>query len=119
MSIETDIFDYVVDLMGVPTSPSLQTEKSFAVQLATMRTDTVFYDLSSTQTMSLLVLGKDTDQKTLANAMFEICDKISFNQNEDLKIHNINIATPPSYVCLEDGYYTWTCIVDVEFTKGN
>ncbi len=115
MTQQNKIFDYVTELFGVPTTPQLPEGEGYASQIAPGYINKTFLDRRASQTLSILLLGKNKKQEVVSDKLYEICNNLKNVVEFDYGIYSIEIATPPNYITKEGDFWIWSCIINVNF----
>ncbi len=115
MTQQNEIFDFVTNLFDVPTTPQLPEGEGFAAQIAPGHINTTFLDRSTSQTLNILLLGKNKKQEIVSDKLYEICNSLKNVVKFDHGIYSIEVATPPNFVTKEGDFWIWSCIINAKF----
>lgn len=118
MEIQTEIFDYAVTLMGVTITSQLPTGNGYALQITPSNEERIFLDGNADSNLTLLLLGKNTNQLTVADTLYSICNKLRKQKVFEHNVNDVTIDTEPSLVSKEGDYWIWSCILTFKFRTG-
>ena len=106
--------NYISDLTGADIA-QLPTNNGLVMQVAPSSNGTQYFDMTSSDNVSLLFLCKNTSQQTALENLNSICTTLTRTRHDTQKIYNLTVATSPNYVDKDGDYWIYSCVVTFKY----
>lgn len=85
------------------------------MQIAPSSNSTQYFDMTSSDNVSLLFLCKNTSQQTALENLNSICTILTRTRHDTQNIYNLTVATSPNYVDKDGDYWIYSCVVTFKY----
>ena len=122
MSVQVEIMEELSELCGIDRIGVLSPEAPYSLSFAGGKEIKKYLNGVALQTMNVQILGRDGNQRAVAEKLGDICGKLplipsaGLPKSEGWQIRNISVGTPPSLKGFgTDGVYFYACVLKIDY----
>ena len=109
------MLEKITEIADIDNIGQLSENGGTSAEIAPSSSLSRYLDGSSSDVMSVLILSKHKNQKTVLDKLCEICNALTRQKNistDKLIAYGITVATQPNYVAKENDMWIYSCIVN-------
>ena len=111
----SEMLEKITEIADIDNIGQLSENGGTSAEIAPSSSLSRYLDGSSSDVMSVLILSKHKNQKTVLDKLCEICNALTRQKNistDKLIAYGITVATQPNYVAKENDMWIYSCIVN-------
>lgn len=122
MSVQVEIMEAISDLCAIDRIGVLSPNEPYSLSFAGGREIKKYMDGRSLCSMNIQILGRDVNQKTVAEKLSEICGTLpkikgdALPHSDEWRVRSLSVGTPPTLKGFgTDGSYFYVCVISADY----